>query len=173
MMVFKNQTLFIADATVNIEPTAEDLASIALMVSDNVTKMGFIPKVAMLSFSNFGSTEHPLSNKVAKATEIVKNKKPDLIIDGEMTAETAMNPDIIANYYPFSRLKEKANILICPDLTSANIAYKLLAAIGGAVAIGPILLGIKKPVFLLGPESYVDDIVNLTAMAVFEAESKS
>jgi len=172
MMVFKNQTLFIADATVNIEPTADDLASIALMVAENVTKMGFIPKIAMLSFSNFGSTNHPLANKVAKASAIVKNKKPDLIIDGEMTAETAMNPEIISNYYPFSRLKERANILICPDLTSANIAYKLLAAIGGATAIGPILLGIKKPVFLLGPESYVDDIVNLTAMAVFEAESK-
>jgi len=172
MMVFKNQTLFIADATVNIEPTADDLASIALMVADTVTKMGFIPKIAMLSFSNFGSTNHPLANKVAKASAIVKNKKPDLIIEGEMTAETAMNPEIISNYYPFSRLKEKANILICPDLTSANIAYKLLASIGGATAIGPILLGIKKPVFLLGPESYVDDIVNLTAMAVFEAESK-
>lgn len=173
MMVFKNQTLFIADATVNIEPSADDLASIALMVADNVTKMGFTPKIAMLSFSNFGSTSHPLSNKVAKATAIVKNRKPDLIIDGEMTAETAMNPEIISNYYPFSNLKERANILICPDLTSANIAYKLLGSIGGAVAIGPILLGIKKPVFLLGPESYVDDIVNLTAMAVFEAESKS
>jgi malate dehydrogenase (oxaloacetate-decarboxylating)(NADP+) len=124
----------------------------------------------MLSFSNFGSTNHPLSNKVEKATKIVKQKRPDLNIDGEMTAETALNPDIILNYYPFSNLKEKANVLICPDLTSANIAYKLLAAIGGAVAIGPILLGIDKPVFLLGPESYVDDIVNLTAMAVFEAE---
>jgi malate dehydrogenase (oxaloacetate-decarboxylating)(NADP+) len=171
MMVFKNQTLFIADATVNIEPSAEDLAGIALLVADGVTNLGFTPKIAMLSFSNFGSTNHPLSNKVEKATRIVKQKRPDLIIEGEMTAETAMNPDTIANYYPFSNLKEKANVLICPDLTSANIAYKLLAAIGGAVAIGPILLGIDKPVFLLGSECYVDDIVNLTAMAVFEAEA--
>jgi malate dehydrogenase (oxaloacetate-decarboxylating)(NADP+) len=171
MMVFKNQTLFIADATVNIEPTAEDLAGIALLVADGVTNLGFVPKIAMLSFSNFGSTNHPLSSKVGKATRIVKQKRPDLIIEGEMTAETALNPDTIVNYYPFSNLKEKANVLICPDLTSANIAYKLLAAIGGAVAIGPILLGIDKPVFLLGPESYVDDIVNLTAMAVFEAEA--
>lgn len=173
MMVFKNQTLFIADATVNIEPNAEDLAGIALLVADSVTRLGFTPKIAMLSFSNFGSTNHPLSNKVAKATNIVKQKRPDIIIDGEMTAETAMNPDTIANYYPFSNLKEQANVLICPDLTSANIAYKLLGSIGGAVAIGPILLGIKKPVYLLGPESYVDDIVNLTAMAVFEAQAKS
>ncbi|MCX6164951.1 MAG: NADP-dependent malic enzyme [Ignavibacteriae bacterium] len=173
MMVFKNQTIFIADATVNIEPTADDLAGIALLVADGVTRLGFTPKIAMLSFSNFGSTNHPLSNKVAKATKIVKSKRPDLIIDGEMTAETAMNPETIADYYPFSDLKERANVLICPDLTSANIAYKLLGSIGGAVAIGPILLGIKKPVYLLGPESYVDDIVNLTAMAVFEAEGKS
>lgn len=173
MMVFKNQTLFIADATVNIEPTVEDLAGITLLVADGVSRLGFTPKIAMLSFSNFGSTNHPLSNKVAKATSIVKQKRPDLIIDGEMTAENAMNPETIANYYPFSDLKERANVLICPDLTSANIAYKLLGSIGGAVAIGPILLGIKKPVYLLGPESYVDDIVNLTAMAVFEAETKS
>lgn len=171
MLVFKNQTLFIADATVNIEPTADDLAGIALLVADSVKRLGFTPKIAMLSFSNFGSTNHPLSNKVAKATKMVKEKRPDLIIDGEMTAETAMNPETITNYYPFSDLKERANVLICPDLTSANIAYKLLGSIGGAVAIGPILLGIKKPVFLLGPESYVDDIVNLTAMAVFEAEA--
>ncbi len=173
MMVFKNQTLFIADATVNIEPTAEDLAGIALLTADSVKRFGFTPKIAMLSFSNFGSTRHPYSIKVAKATNIVKQKRPDLIIDGEMTAETAMNPEIIANYYPFCDLKERANVLIFPDLTSANIAYKLLGSIGGAVAIGPILLGIKKPVYLLGPESYVDDIVNLTAMAVFEAETKS
>lgn len=172
MMVFKNRTLFIADATVNIEPTAEDLAETAQLAAFAVTRLGFTPKIAMLSFSNFGSTKHPLTNKVARATSIVKAQRPDLIVDGEMTAETAMNPETIANHYPFSDLKERANILICPDLTSANIAYKLLGSIGGAVAIGPILLGIKKPVYLLGPESYVDDIVNLTAMAVFEAERK-
>ena len=172
MLVFKNRTLFIADATVNIEPTAEDLAETAQLAAFAVTRLGFTPKIAMLSFSNFGSTKHPLTNKVARATSIVKAQRPDLIVDGEMTAETAMNPETIASHYPFSDLKERANILICPDLTSANIAYKLLGSIGGAVAIGPILLGIKKPVYLLGPESYVDDIVNLTAMAVFEAERK-
>jgi malate dehydrogenase (oxaloacetate-decarboxylating)(NADP+) len=90
-----------------------------------------------------------------------------------MQADTALNPDIINEFYPFSKLKEKANVLICPDLTSANIAYKLLGALGGAVAIGPILLGINKPVYLLGPGSYVDDIVNITAMAVFEAQNGS
>jgi malate dehydrogenase (oxaloacetate-decarboxylating)(NADP+) len=172
MLVFKNKTIFIADATVNIEPTAEDLAEIALLVANAVTRLGFTPKIAMLSFSNFGSTKHPLTNKVAKATRIVKERKPDLIIEGEMTADVAMNAEAISNYYPFSNLKERANTIVCPDLTSANIAYKLLGSIGSAVAIGPILLGIKKPVYLLTPESYVDDIVNLTAMAVFEAERK-
>lgn len=172
MLVFKNKTIFIADATVNIEPSAEDLAETALLVANAVTRLGFTPKIAMLSFSNFGSTKHPLTNKVAKATRIVKERKPDIIIDGEMTADVAMNAETISNYYPFSSLKERANTIICPDLTSANIAYKLLGSIGGAVAIGPILLGIKKPVYLLTPESYVDDIVNLTAMAVFEAERK-
>ncbi|MFA5404038.1 MAG: phosphate acyltransferase, partial [Ignavibacteria bacterium] len=172
MLVFKNRTIFIADATVNIDPTAEDLSETAILAANAVTRLGFTPKIAMLSFSNFGSTNHPFANKVAKATNIVKVKRPDIIIEGEMTADIAMNTDAISDFYPFSDLKERANTLICPDLTSANIAYKLLGSIGGAVAIGPILLGIKKPVYLLGPESYVDDIVNLTAMAVFEAERK-
>jgi malate dehydrogenase (oxaloacetate-decarboxylating)(NADP+) len=171
MMVFKTDTIFIADATVNIEPTIEDLVDITLQVADKVKQFNFTPKIAMLSFSNFGSTKHPLSEKVRIATEMVKKLRPDLTIDGEMQADTSQNPDIIKEFYPFSDLKEKANVLICPDLTSANIAYKLLATLGGATAIGPILLGIKKPVYLLGYGSLVDDIVNITAMAVFEAET--
>lgn len=170
-MVFKTDTIFIADATVNIEPTVDDLVDITLQVADKVKQFNFTPKIAMLSFSNFGSTRHPLSEKVRLATEMVKKLRPDLTIDGEMQADTSQNPDIIKEFYPFSNLKEKANVLICPDLTSANIAYKLLASLGGATAIGPILLGIKKPVYLLGYGSLVDDIVNITAMAVFEAEN--
>lgn len=171
MMVFKTDTIFIADATVNIEPTVEDLVDITLQVANKVKQLNFTPKIAMLSFSNFGSTKHPLSEKVRLATEMVKKLRPDLTIDGEMQADTSQSPDIIKEFYPFSDLKEKANVLICPDLTSANIAYKLLATLGGATAIGPILLGIKKPVYLLGYGSLVDDIVNITAMAAFEAES--
>ncbi len=170
MMIFKNQRIFISDATINVDPDAEQLAQITVLTADKVKKLGVTPKIAMLSFSNFGSTNHPYTNKVRKATEIVKKLRPDLTVEGEMMADTAMSPDIINEYYPFSGLKEKANVLICPDLTSANIAYKLLASIGGAIAIGPILLGIKKPVYLLGPGNYVDDIVNITAMAVYEAE---
>ncbi|MDD4352632.1 MAG: NADP-dependent malic enzyme [Ignavibacteria bacterium] len=170
MMIFKNQRIFISDATINIDPDAEQLADIAILTADKVKKIGVTPKLAMLSFSNFGSTIHPYTDKVRKATEIVKKLRPDLTVEGEMMADTAMSPEIMNEYYPFSGLKEKANVLICPDLTSANIAYKLLASVGGAIAIGPILLGIKKPVYLLGPGNYVDDIVNITAMAVFEAE---
>jgi malate dehydrogenase (oxaloacetate-decarboxylating)(NADP+) len=172
MLVFKNQTIFIADATINIEPTAEELVSITNLVVKSVKQMDIVPKVAMLSFSNFGSTIHPFSEKMRKATEMIKKENPELIVDGEMMADTAFNPDILNEFYPFSKLKDKPNILICPDLTSANIAYKLLAALGGAVAIGPILLGIKKPVYLLGPGSTVDEIVNITAMAVFESQRK-
>lgn len=173
MMIFKNQNIFIADATVNIEPTVDELAGIALLAAEKVKQFDIEPKIAMLSFSNFGSTKHPLSEKVRKATELVKKIAPNLVIEGEIMADTAVNPEIVNEFYPFSALKDRANLLIFPDLTSANIAYKLLAGLGGAVAIGPILLGIKKPVYLLGPGSTVNDIVNITAMSVFEAQRKS
>ena len=124
----------------------------------------------MLSFSNFGSTQHPYTEKMRRAADLVKQQAPDLMVDGEMMADTAMSPEMLANLFPFSSLKEPANILICPDLTSANIAYKLLARLGGASAIGPILLGIKKPVYLLTPGVEVADIVNITAMAVFTSQ---
>jgi malate dehydrogenase (oxaloacetate-decarboxylating)(NADP+) len=173
MMVFKNQTIFIADATVNIEPTAEDLAEIALLAAEKVTQMDMDPRVAMLSFSNFGGTKHPLAEKVRHATEIVKRRAPGLVVDGEMQADTAVSSDIISEVYPFTSLKGAANVLICPDLTSANIAYKLLAKLGGAVAIGPMLVGMRKPVYLLIPGSDVSDIVNITAMAVYESQQQN
>jgi malate dehydrogenase (oxaloacetate-decarboxylating)(NADP+) len=171
MLVFKNQTIFISDATVNIEPTAEDLAEIALLTAEKVRQFDVEPRVAMLSFSNFGSTRHPLTEKVQRAVEIAKAKAPDLMIDGEMQADTAVIPEIINELYAFSSLKGSANVLICPDLTSANIAYKLLTHLGGATAIGPILLGIRKPVYLLIPGNEVSDIVNITALAVCEAQT--
>ncbi len=170
MLVFKNQTIFISDATVNIEPSAEDLAEIAFLTAERVRQMDIEPRVAMLSFSNFGSTKHPLAEKVARATELVRRRMPELIVDGEMQADTAVAPDIVSEIYPFSTLKGGANVLICPDLTSANISYKLLAHLGGATAIGPMLLGIRKPVYLLIPGNEVSDIVNITAMAVCDAQ---
>ena len=170
MMVFKNQTYFIADATVNIETDAEDLADIAILTAEKATYMNVEPKVAMLSFSNFGSTIHPLTEKVRRAVEIIRKKAPHLVVDGEIMADTAVSPDIVSEFFPFSQIKGDATILICPDITSANVAYKLLAKLGGATAIGPMLLGMRKPVYLLTPGSDVNDIVNITAVAVSEAQ---
>ena len=170
MMVFKNRTIFISDATVNIEPDAEDLADIALLTAEKALYMNVIPRVAMLSFSNFGSTQHPLTEKVRRAVEIIKKKAPNLVVEGEIMADTALDPDIVSEVFPFSEIKGDANVLICPDLTSANIAYKVLAKLGGATAIGPMLLGIRKPVYLLVPGCDVNDIVNITAVAVSEAQ---
>ncbi|MBI5021860.1 MAG: NADP-dependent malic enzyme [Ignavibacteriales bacterium] len=170
MLIFKNQIIFIADATVNIEPDAKQLAQIAMLTAEKVRQYDVEPRIAMLAFSNFGSTRHPLADKMREAADIVKAKMPSLIIDGEMQADTAVSPEIINEIYPFSSLKGGANVLICPGLTSANIAYKLLARLGGATAVGPILMGIKKPVYLLIPGNDVSDIVNITAMAVKDAQ---
>jgi malate dehydrogenase (oxaloacetate-decarboxylating)(NADP+) len=173
MMIFKNQTIFIADATVNIDPTAEALAEIAILTAEKVKQFNIEPRIAMLSFSNFGSTKHPFAEKMHRAVKLVRERAPGLAIDGEMQADTAVTPEILSEIYPFSTLKGGANVLICPGLTSANIAYKLLARLGGAVAVGPILMGIKKPVYLLVPGNEVNDIVNITAMAVFESQRLS
>lgn len=173
MMIFKSQMLFIADATVNIDPTAEDLAEIALLTAQKVRDFDIEPRVAMLSFSNFGSVAHPFVDKVRKAIRIVRAADPELMIDGEMQADTAVAPEILAEVYPFSSLKNGANVLIFPDLTSANTAYKLLARLGGATSIGPMLLGIRKPVYLLVPGNDVSDIVNITALAVYEAQRQN
>ena len=170
MMIFKDDVMFFADTTVNIDPTAEDLAEIAIETSETVRRFGFEPKVAMLSFSNFGSTKHPYAEKVQRATDIVKKKKPDLIIEGEMQANTAVDPEILNSTYPFSRLTEKANVLIFPDLNSGNIAYKLMEKLGGAKAVGPILMGMNKSIHALQLGASVDDIVNLTSIAVVDAQ---
>jgi len=170
MLVFKNQTIFIADATVNIDPTAEQLAEIALLTAEKVKQLGIEPSVAMLSFSNFGSTQHPFTEKMRRATDLVKKQDPELMVDGEIMADAAVSWDILSEFYSFSSLKKPANVLICPGLTSANIAYKLLTKLGGATAIGPILLGIRKPVYLLTPGNDESDIVNIAAMAVVEAQ---
>jgi len=172
MMIFKEDIMFFADATVNIEPGAEELAEIALDTAETVRRFGEEPKVAMLSFSNFGSTRHPLAEKVKKAVEIVKKKMPELIVDGEMQADTAVVPEILNQTYPFSKLKEKANVLIFPDLQSGNIAYKLLERLSGAKAVGPILMGMNKPIHVLQRGASVDDIVNLAAIAVVDAQNQ-
>jgi malate dehydrogenase (oxaloacetate-decarboxylating)(NADP+) len=170
MMIFKNQTYFIADPTINIDPSAEELAEIALLSAQTARHYDIEPRVAMLSFSNFGSTKHPLAEKVQKAVEIVRKKAPGLPVEGEMQADIAVVPELLNRLYPFNTLQDGANVLIFPDLTSANVAYKLLARLGGATAIGPLLTGMAKPVYLLQISSDVSDIVNMTAMAVMEAQ---
>lgn len=173
VICIKGQIYFFADATVNIEPTAEDLAEIAILVAKKAKHFEVEPRVAMLSFSNFGGTRHPLAEKVRQAVEIVKKREPNLLIDGEMQADTAVTPEIIDKTYPFSTLKGKggANVLIFPDLQSGNVAYKLMQRLGGAEVIGPILLGMRKPVHVLQIGSMNEiDVLNMTAFAVVDAQ---
>jgi malate dehydrogenase (oxaloacetate-decarboxylating)(NADP+) len=167
----QGDVLFLADCAVNIEPTAEELAEIALCAAETARRFDVTPRVAMLSFSNFGSVNHPLCEKVRRATELVKQRAPSLIIDGEMMADTAMSPELLERDYPFSALKESANVLVFPDLNSANIAYKLLQRVGGALAIGPILMGLSKPAYVLPRSVEVEDIVNIATIAVVDAQN--
>ncbi|QOX78389.1 NADP-dependent malic enzyme [Trichlorobacter lovleyi] len=172
MMVFKKGVYFMADTTVEIDPSAEELAETAILAAQNVKVFDIDPRVAMLSFSNFGSVRHPLSDKVRRAVEIVKEREPDLIIDGEMQADTAVVQELL-DHFKFSKLKNTANVLIFPDLNSGNIAYKLLARLGGAEAIGPILMGMQKPVHVLQRGDDVSDIVNMAAIAVVDAQGRN
>jgi malate dehydrogenase (oxaloacetate-decarboxylating)(NADP+) len=173
IVIIKSKVYFFADTTVNIDPTPEQLAEIAMMSADTVKEFEIEPKVAMLSFSNFGSASYPQSIKVKKAVEIVKERRPDIMVDGEMQADTAVVPSIIDEEFPFANLKGGANVLIFPDLNSGNIAYKLMARLTDATVIGPVLMGIKKPIHVLQRGATVDDIINMTAIAVVEARETS
>jgi malate dehydrogenase (oxaloacetate-decarboxylating)(NADP+) len=170
MMIFKKGIYFLADTTVEIDPTAEELAETAILTAEKVRLLDIEPRVAMLSFANFGSVRHQLAAKVKKAVELVKQQAPELEIDGEMQADTAVTPELLANY-PFSSLTGPPNILIFPDLNSGNICYKLLDHLGGAEAIGPILMGMKKPVHVLQRGDDVSNIVSMAAIAVVDAQS--
>ncbi|MFQ5794473.1 MAG: NADP-dependent malic enzyme [Candidatus Bipolaricaulia bacterium] len=172
MITIKNQVLFFADATINIEPSAEQLAEIAILTSELARRFNVEPRVAMLSFSNFGSVRHLRTEKVRRAVEIVKARRPDLAIDGEMQVDTAVVPEILNHTYPFNELKEAANVLIFPDLESGNIGYKLLQRLGNAEVVGPILAGLKKPAYVLQMGDEVKDIVNLASIAVVEAQEQ-
>jgi malate dehydrogenase (oxaloacetate-decarboxylating)(NADP+) len=167
IMIVEDQVYLFTDATVNIEPTAEDLAEIASLAADFAKRLEIDPRVAFLSFSNFGSTPHPLSDKVRRAVELTKSRRPDLNVDGEMQADTAVVADIIENRYPFSAVRD-ANVLVFPSLESANIAYKLLARLGKAKAIGPILLGMGAPVHVLQTGDDVNAIVQIASVAVMD-----
>jgi malate dehydrogenase (oxaloacetate-decarboxylating)(NADP+) len=171
LMIVEDRVYLFTDATVNIEPTAEDLAEIAGLAADFAKQLEIEPRVAFLSFSNFGSTPHPLSDKVRRAVQLVKAQRPELIVDGEMQADTAVVSEIIDARYPFSTVKD-ANVLVFPSLESANIAYKLLARLGKAKAIGPILLGMGAPVHVLQTGDEVSNIVQIAAVAVMDAMNR-
>jgi len=170
MITRKGEVFFLADTSVNIETTAEDLVEIALCTAHMARRFDISPRVAMLSFSSFGSVDHPICTKVRKAVELLKFADPTLIVDGEIAADDAVSPDVIEQQYPFSALKGGANVLIFPDLASANIATKLLAKIGGGEIIGPILMGMSRPVHVLQRTATVEEIVNVAAIAVVDAQ---
>ena len=167
IMIVEDRVYLFTDATVNIEPSAEDLVEIACLAADFAKRLEIDPRVAFLSFSNFGSTPHPLSDKVRRAVELTKARRPDLQVDGEMQADTAVVADIIEDRYPFSTVKD-ANVLVFPSLESANIAYKLLARLGKAKAIGPILLGMGAPVHVLQTGDDVNAIVQIASVAIMD-----
>jgi malate dehydrogenase (oxaloacetate-decarboxylating)(NADP+) len=173
LMITKKGPLFLADTTVNYNPTAEELSEITLLVAKQVKSFGILPRIAMISYSNFGSSDSPEAKLVAKATQLVKAKNPSLIIDGEIQASIAFNKEILKDNYPFSSLvNENVNVLIFPNLAAGNVAYNLLKEIGDCEAIGPILLGMQKPVHVLQLGSTVRSILNMTYIAVLDAQHK-
>jgi malate dehydrogenase (oxaloacetate-decarboxylating)(NADP+) len=169
MMVFQQQTLFFADCTVNIDPDAERLAEIASATARFVWRLGIEPRVALVSFSNFGSVKHPAVEKVRRAVDLLHEREPALQVDGEMQVDTAVVERILTRTYPFSRLRSAANVLIFPNLDAANVGYKVLDRLGGAQAIGPILVGMAQPVHVLQRGAEVNEIVNLAVIAAVDA----
>ncbi len=174
MVALRNRDLlFFADTTVNIDPDAETLAEVALLTAHFVRERGLIPRIAMISFSNFGSARHPAATRVQEAVERVKAIDPTLEIDGEMQADTAVDEAILRGSYPFSTLTGPANVLVFPNLSAANAAYKLLGKIGGAEVIGPVLLGMGRPVHVLQRGSSEQDVINLATIASVDAGGRS
>jgi malate dehydrogenase (oxaloacetate-decarboxylating)(NADP+) len=173
MMLTKNGPVFFGDTTVNENPTVDELVDITTLLDHSVKKFNVQPRIAMLSYSNFGSNDGIVPQKVRQAVKILHEKHKDIIVDGEMQANFAMNPDLLKDNYPFSSLVgAPANVLIFPNLESGNIAYKLLQELGGAEAVGPILLGLNKPVHILQLGSSVREIVNMVTIAVVDAQTK-
>ncbi len=166
MMILKDDVKFFADATVNIDPDAETLADTAMQVADAARAFEIQPRIALISFSNFGSAPHAESEKSARAVDIIRQRRPELEVDGEVQADIALDADTLKELFPFTRLTAAANVLIFPSLAAGNAAYKVLAALGGALAVGPILLGIRKPVTVLPRDISVEMIVNMTAYTV-------
>jgi len=172
VLILKERTFFFADTTVNIDPSAAEMAEIAILSADTASHFEVKPRVAMISFSNFGSTAHPLAEKVQRAVEIVRERRPDIECDGEMQADTAVLPGFLQEHYPFARLTGPANVLVFPELQSANAAYKLVWRLANADAIGPILMGMRAPIHVLQQGVDIPDIVNMAAYGVVDAQVK-
>ncbi|MBI3534978.1 MAG: NADP-dependent malic enzyme [Deltaproteobacteria bacterium] len=173
MLIVKKKVMFFADTTVNIDPSAEELADIAIQTAElSKSLTNTEPRIAMLSFSNFGSNAHFFALKVKNAVDLIKIRAPHLIVDGEMQADTAVFPEISKESFPFNKVPGNANVLIFPDLQSGNIAYKLMTRLGQAEAIGPILVGMNKPVYVLQQNSDVSDVVNMTAFTAMEIQHR-
>ena len=170
VMIFEDRLLLFSDTTVNIEPDAEQLAELAEIAAEVARSLDIEPRVALLSFSNFGSAPHPASEKVRRAREILVQRCPDLLADGEMQVDTAIDRDSAEHFFPFSRIKGDATVLLFPDLASGNIAYKLLRKLGGAHTVGPILAGIKLPIHILQKGCEVEEVVSIAALAAIDAE---
>jgi len=173
MMLTKRGPVFFADTTINVNPDAQELVDITVLVNKSVKQFNIEPRIALLSYSNFGSNEGDTPHKISQAVSILHKTYPDMIVDGEMQANFALNSGLLNDNFPFSKLKEAAaNTLVFPNLDSGNIAYKLLQEIGGAEAIGPILLGMNKPVHVLQLDSSVREIVNMVTIAVVDVQTK-
>jgi malate dehydrogenase (oxaloacetate-decarboxylating)(NADP+) len=173
LMMTQRGPMFLSDTSINIDPSAEDLAKIAQMTARTVRMFGMEPVIAMTSFSNFGSSPNPRSTKVKDAVAILHESYPDLLVDGELQMDFALNGDMLQATFPFSKLVgKKVNTLIFPNLESANITYKLLKELNKAESIGPIMMGMRKPVHILQLGASVDEIVNMTAIAVIDAQQK-
>ncbi len=173
MLVFEKQVVFCGDTTVNIQPTSEQLAQVAAAAGRMVRALGQEPRIAMLSFSDFGSVRHPEAERVARAVTLLRELDPSIVVDGEMQADTAVEGRMLAELFPFSALKEPANVLIFPNLSAGNIAYKLLHHLGGATAVGPILVGMAQSVHILEIGADVQEIVNMAAVAVMDAQDRT
>ena len=174
LMLTKSGPLFLSDTTMNVEPSAKELAKIAQMTANTAILFGLEPIMAMLSFSNFGSSRYPQAKKVSDAVSLLHRSSPELIVDGPIQSDFALNKDLLQNTFPFSSLRnKKVNVLIFPNLDSANITYKLMKELNEALSIGPILMGLSEPIHVLQLGASVDEIVNMSAVAVIDAQSKN
>jgi malate dehydrogenase (oxaloacetate-decarboxylating)(NADP+) len=174
IMITRRGPIFLADTSINIDPSAEEIAEIALMTANVATNFGFDPVMALLSYANFGSSSHPHATKVNKAVEILHTNHPELVVDGEIQTDFALNEALHESQFPFSKLAgKKVNALIFPNLESANITYKLLKELNDADSIGPIMLGLRKPVHILQLGASVEEIVNMAAVAVIDVQERA